>query len=61
VEEANELMKRADYYRNNLKSMWDEEFGMFLNKHTDTGKISKMISPTNFYAILGKYATQEQA
>lgn len=61
VEEARELSDRADYYRKNLGTLWDEDFGLFLNKHTDTGELSKRISPTNFYPLLAKAATQEQA
>lgn len=59
--EQDELRERAEYYRNNLKKLWDNDFGMFLNIHTDTDKLSRRISPTNFYALLGKAATQEQA
>jgi len=59
--ESDELRQRAKTYRNKLKSMWDEKSGMFLNKRMDTGELSKSISPTNFYALIGKAATQEQA
>ncbi len=59
--EEDELRKRAEYYRNNLKLMWHEELGIFLNKRIDTGEYSKRISPTNFYALIAKAATQEQA
>lgn len=60
-EEAEELKKRADYYRKNLKTLWNEDFGLFLNKRTDTDEFSYRISPTNFYALIGEAATQEQA
>ncbi len=60
-EEAKELAERAEKYRSKLKTMWDDDFGLFLNVHTDTGKKSKRISPTNFYALIAKAATQEQA
>ncbi len=59
--EAAELTGRAGFYRANLKTLWDEETGLFLNKHTDTGELSKRISPTNFHPLLAKAATQEQA
>ncbi|MFW5821364.1 MAG: MGH1-like glycoside hydrolase domain-containing protein, partial [Bacteroidota bacterium] len=60
-EEAEELEERADYYRKNLKTLWNEDFGLFLNKRTDTDEFSYRISPTNFYALIGKAATQKQA
>ncbi len=56
-----ELMARAEKYRTKLQTLWDEEFGMFLNKRLDTGELSRRISPTNFYVLIGKAATQEQA
>ncbi len=56
-----ELLARAKKYDQKLQSMWDEEFGMFLNVHTDSGKKSRRISPTNFYALISATATQQQA
>lgn len=60
-EEEKELRKRAGYSRENLKMLWDDEFGLFLNKRTDTDKLSYRISPTNFYPLIARAATQEQA
>jgi len=34
-----------------LQTLWDDDFGMFLNKRTDTGEYSHCISPTHFYAL----------
>jgi len=59
--EAKELHDRAELYRKNLATLWDEKTGIFRNKRTDTGKFSSHISPTNFYPLLGKAATQQQA
>lgn len=59
--EAAELKKRAEHYRQKLQTLWNEEFGLFLNKRTDTGEWNYSISPTNFYPLLAKAATQEQA
>ena len=44
-----------------LRQLWDEKSEIFLNLRTDTGQFSHRLSPTNFYALLGKAATQEQA
>lgn len=58
---AEELRQRAERFRDNLRTLWDEETGLFLNRRTDTGAFSHRISPTNFYALLGRAATQAQA
>ncbi len=59
--EAKELRDRAEHYRAALRTLWDEKTGIFLNKDLDTGKFSARISPTNFYPLLAKAATPEQA
>jgi neutral trehalase len=61
IEEAVELKKRADYYRENLAQLWDENAGIYKNKRTDTGEFSPILSPTNFYPLLAKAPTQAQA
>ena len=60
-EAARELQAREEKYRAKLQTLWDEEFGLFLNKRLDTEELSRRISPTNFYALIGKAATQQQA
>ncbi len=60
-QEAKELEERAEYYRNNLKKLWSEDVGLFLNKRLDTKEFSHRISPTNFYALIANAATQKQA
>ncbi|MGC9467849.1 MAG: MGH1-like glycoside hydrolase domain-containing protein [Anaerolineae bacterium] len=58
---VDELRTRAHTYREALSTLWDEEVGLFLNRRTDTGESSHRLSPTNFYALLGRAATQVQA
>ena len=58
---AKELLERADHYSKSLKSLWHDEFGLFLNKRLDTGNWNFSISPTNFYPLLAKIATPQQA
>src|SRR6202012_1520176 len=41
--------------------LWDEKTGIFLNKRLDNGQISYRLSPTNFYPMLAKACTQQQA
>lgn len=60
--EGDELRRRAAVVREAMKSeLWDEAFGLFLNKRTDTGEFSRRLSPTNFYAMLADAATPSQA
>ena len=60
-EESEEIRERADQYRESLQSLWNEKFGLFLNKRMDTGEWSYSISPTNFHPLLARAATQQQA
>jgi len=59
--EEKELRERAKFYREALGTLWDEKTGMFLNKDLHTGELSKRTSPTNFYPLLARAATREQA
>jgi putative isomerase len=59
--EAAEVRARAKGYSAKLVELWDDEFGLFLNRRTDTGDFSRRISPTNFYPMLGRVPTQAQA
>jgi hypothetical protein len=59
--EAKELTERGERYRAKLKTMWDEKAGMFVNVNLHTGEKSARLSPTNFYPLLAKAATPEQA
>jgi hypothetical protein len=59
--EAKELATRAAHYRTGLSNLWDEKTGIFLNKNLVTGEFSTRLSPTNFYPLLAKAATAEQA
>ena len=46
-----ELKLRKEKAQMGLQGMWDESFGFFCNRRTDTGEFSHRISPTNFYAL----------
>jgi neutral trehalase len=56
-----ELLDRADQISNKLESLWDEESGIYRDKHTDSGKFSNHLAPTNFYPLIGGVPTQDQA
>lgn len=51
--ELQELKQRAASLVSALETVWDEETGLYLNRHTDTGKLSHRLSPTPFYPLLG--------
>jgi len=59
--EASVLEKRAAAYSKQLATLWDENAGIFLNKRLDTDTKSYRLSPTNFYPMLAKACTQQQA
>ena len=44
-----------------LATLWDSDAGIFLNKDLHTGQFSSRLSPTNFYPLLAKAATPQQA
>jgi Mannosylglycerate hydrolase MGH1-like glycoside hydrolase domain len=59
--EANELESRSRRYRAKLATLWDAKTGIFRNKDLHTGESSLRLSPTNFYPLLARAATPEQA
>jgi len=61
TKESAELRERAGHSKNGLENLWDEDYGMYLNKRTDTGEFSRRISPTNFYALFSDKVSGERA
>jgi putative isomerase len=59
--DQSELLARGDRYAAALGTLWDETAGIYLNRRTDTGERSPRLSPTNFYPLIAKVATAEQA
>jgi neutral trehalase len=59
--EAHELKQRSARYREKLETMWDPEAGIFLNRDLHTGEVNKRLSPTNFYPLFAKAASEDQA
>jgi putative isomerase len=55
------LHDSAVKYQKNLATLWDPKAGIFLNKDLHTGAFSYRLSPTNFYPLLAKAATPQQA
>jgi len=59
--EAGELRGRGTRYRDKLKTIWDDAAGIFLNRDLRTGESGHRLSPTNFYPMMARVATPEQA
>ena len=59
--EAAEIRERSKKYTASLATLWDPQAGIFLHKDMHTGDFGKRLSPTNFYPMLAKAATPEQA
>jgi len=59
--EKKELVQRVAKYTENLKTLWNEEMGIYLNKRTDTQSFSKRLSPTCFYPLIAGVPSQAQA
>ena len=61
TEPEKELKDRAARYRARLATLWSDQDGIFLNKDLHSGQFSRRLSPTNFYPMLARAATPEQA
>ena len=57
----NELLARAEKYSKKLATLYNKDFGMYLNKDLVTGEFSYRLSPTLFYPLLAETPTQKQA
>lgn len=55
-----ELQARKAKVEDALTSLWDDDYGMFLNKDLRDGSLSRCISPTNFYALNADCVTEVQ-
>jgi putative isomerase len=58
---AKEIRERGARYRTQLATLWNSDAGIFVNKDLHTGQFSTRLSPTNFYPLLAKAATPQQA
>jgi hypothetical protein len=59
--ETKELKKRASEFSKKINSLWHEEKGIYVNKRTDTKEFYNRLSPTSFYPLLAKAASNTQA
>lgn len=61
TKDVKELKTRGNLYRKNLAGLWDENKGLYYNRHTGSKELDRRISPTNFYPMLANAPTQVQA
>lgn len=59
--EALELTERAQQISQAMEQLWNQESGAYLNRRTDTGILSRRISPTIFYPLLARFVSPERA
>ncbi|MFW5877900.1 MAG: MGH1-like glycoside hydrolase domain-containing protein [bacterium] len=61
TQDAIELRERAEKYSASLRKLWDEESGIYRDLNLITGDFSSHLAPTNFYPLLARVPSQEQA
>jgi neutral trehalase len=59
--EGAELRERAEKSKQGLEELWDEDFGLYCNRRSDTGAFSHRLSATNFYALFSDKVSKERA
>ena len=59
--EERELKKRAKRFKTKMEELWDKKTGFYLNRRTDTKKLSKKLSPTLFYPLLARIPGTQRA
>ena len=57
---VDEILQRKEKVECAMDTLWDDEFGLFLNKDLRDGTLSRRISPTNFYALQSDRVTDVQ-
>ena len=61
TEKAKSLNERAEILEERMEELWDESFGMYLNRRTDTGELQYRLTPFHFHALFSKKAGQARA
>ncbi|NJK86052.1 MAG: hypothetical protein HC906_08910 [Bacteroidales bacterium] len=55
------LKKREEEISKAIQSLWNEEYGIYLNKYIDSDTFSTRLSPTLFYPMIAGIPGKEQA
>lgn len=59
--DAQEIAARAHAIQSGMANLWDPKVGLYLNRRTDTGKLSDEISPTMFYPLIARMVDPSRA
>lgn len=55
------LIERAEQIEEQMEELWNDEFGMYLNRRTDTGELQYRLTPFHFHALFSHKVGQERA
>ena len=61
TEEKDELLERAEHYSSNMKKLWRDDLGAYLNFRTDVDTFSDRLSPTVFYPLLADVGPKKKS
>lgn len=59
--DISQIEQRRQAIADHMQPLWDAQMGLYLNRRTDTGELSKAISPTAFYPMLAGLVDHAQA
>ena len=60
-EDAVKLNERAEIIEERMEELWDDDFGMYLNRRTDNDEFQYRLSPFHFHALFSHRVGQERA
>lgn len=55
------LKARAEEMEERMEQLWDEDFGMYLNRREDTGEFEYRLSPFHFHALFSSKVGEKRA
>ncbi len=61
AEKAALLKDRASMMEDRMEQLWDEDFGMYLNRREDTGAFEYRLSPFHFHALFSRKVGEKRA
>ena len=60
-EKASLLEERAALMEDRMELLWNDDFGMYLNRREDTGKFEYRLSPFHFHALFSRKVGEKRA
>lgn len=55
------IFRRKEKAEQGMEGLWNEEKGFYMNRRTDSGEFSPVLSPTHFYALFSRNVPAERA